>query len=115
MVCLSGITDILRRTEISKLVSTHGGTYVAKLERPVKVTHLLCSGDEETDKMRYAQRFNDKREANIQLVWEEWFWDSLHYGGRFDEVTYQVRRPRPEPKPLPEGTFSPPCSFWSSA
>jgi hypothetical protein len=101
VVCPSGINDITRRTDISKLVTAHGGTYVANLERPVKVTHLLCSGDQETDKMRYAEKFNHKREANIHLVWEEWFWDSLHYGGRFEETTYQVRRPRPEPKPLP--------------
>lgn len=100
IVCTSGINNITRRTEISKLVTTHGGTYLTKLERPVKVTHLLCSGDEETDKIRYAEKFNGRREANIQLVWEEWFWDSLHYGGRFEEETYQVRRPRPEPKPV---------------
>ena len=99
------MTSITRRTEISKLVTAHGGTYLTKLERPVKVTHLLCSGDEKTDKMRYAEKFNDRGEANIQLVWEEWFWDSLHYGGRFEEATYQVRRPRPEPKPVPAGMF----------
>jgi hypothetical protein len=43
----------------------------------VKVTHLLCLGDEETDKMKYAEKFNKQREAKIWLVWEEWFWDSV--------------------------------------
>ncbi|CAA7267493.1 unnamed protein product [Cyclocybe aegerita] len=110
VICTSGITDILRRTQISKLVVAHEGQYVSALERPVKVTHLLCSGDEETDKMRYAEKFNGRGEAKIHLVWEEWFWDSIEFGGRFDEATYQVRRPRPERKTLPEVHTSPPPS-----
>ena len=79
--------------------------YIAKLERPVKVTHLLCSGDEETDKMCYAE---------TQLVWQEWFWDSLHFGGRFEEATYQVRRPRPEPKPVLASMSDIGCLFLCS-
>jgi hypothetical protein len=51
------------------------------LERPVRITHLLCSGDEETEKMKYAEKFNRQGEARIWLVWEEWFWDSLEFGG----------------------------------
>lgn len=70
-----------RRTEINKLVTRNGGVYLKALERPVKVTHLLCSGDEQTDKMHYARKFTKAGEANIQLVWEEWFWDSLEFGG----------------------------------
>ncbi|KAF8963181.1 hypothetical protein BDZ97DRAFT_1822178, partial [Flammula alnicola] len=108
VVCPSGITDITRRTQISKLVTTHDGAYLKNLERPVRVTHLLCSGDEATDKMRYAEKFNSRKEAKIHLVWEEWFWDSLDFGGRFDEATYQVRRPRPERKSLAEARSSPP-------
>lgn len=34
-----------------------------------------------TEKMHYATKFNKQREANICLVWEEWFWDSLRVGG----------------------------------
>jgi len=82
VLCLSGITDLDRRVEINRLVTHHGGTYVKNLERPVKVTHLLCSGDEETEKMRYAEKFNNHKEAIIRLVWEEWFWDSLDFGGK---------------------------------
>lgn len=100
VVCPSGITDITRRTHISKMLKRHNGTYLKDLERPVRVTHLLCSGDEETEKMRYAEKFNSKGEARIHLVWEEWFWDSLDFGGRFDEAKYQVRRPRPARKSL---------------
>jgi hypothetical protein len=77
----SGIVDITRRTLINKLLSKQEGEYVKNLERPVKVTHLLCSGDEKTDKMRYAEKFNSRGEANIRLVWEEWFWDSIEFGG----------------------------------
>ena len=81
ILCLSGIADILRRTEINKLLTQHQGVYVKNLERPVKVTHLLCSGDDETEKMQYAEKFNSRGEAKIHLVWEEWFWDSLEFGG----------------------------------
>ncbi|CAK5276337.1 unnamed protein product [Mycena citricolor] len=97
-LCISGITDLVRRTKISKLINQHGGTYVKNLERPVCVTHLLCSGEDETEKMRYAEKFNERGEAKppIQLVWEEWFWDCVEFGGRFDETRYQARLPRPE-------------------
>ncbi|KAF9078080.1 hypothetical protein BDP27DRAFT_1310729 [Rhodocollybia butyracea] len=96
ILCISGIPDILRRTEISRIVMTQGGQYVKDLNRPVRVTHLLCSGDKETDKMHYAEKFNKQGEADIKLVWEEWFWDSLEFGGRFDESKYQARQPRPK-------------------
>ncbi|KAJ6581823.1 hypothetical protein B0H19DRAFT_517938 [Mycena capillaripes] len=94
-LCTSGIPEIVRRTKINKALTAAGGTYVADLDS--RVTHLLCAGDTETDKMRDAEELNRARGADppIQLVWEEWFWDSLEYGGRFDEKTYQVRAPRP--------------------
>lgn len=75
----------MRRTKINKLLTAAGGTYLKALERPVRVTHLLCAGNEETDEMRYAEKFNAAGEANppIQLVWEEWFWDSFEFGGSY--------------------------------
>ncbi|KAJ7137826.1 hypothetical protein C8R44DRAFT_337819 [Mycena epipterygia] len=113
-LCISGITDIVRRTKINKALTAAGGTYVKALERPVHVTHLLCAGAEETDKMLYADKFNRAGEADppIQLVWEEWFWDSLEFGGRFDEARYQARLPRPArratetPPPPPNASTS---------
>ncbi|KAK0467367.1 uncharacterized protein EV420DRAFT_1474679 [Desarmillaria tabescens] len=102
ILSISGITDLERRTQINRLLIQQKGVYAKELTRPVKVTHLLCSGDDETDKMKYAEKFNQNKEANIHLVWEEWFWDSLEFGGRFDEETYQVRRPRPERKSITE-------------
>lgn len=103
VLCPSGISDIARRTKINKLLVANEGIYLETLERPVKVTHLLCSGDEETGKMRYAEKFNSRGEAKIHLVWEEWFWDSLDFGGRFNEAKYQVREARPERKIMGEG------------
>ncbi|KAG9311103.1 hypothetical protein JVU11DRAFT_9012 [Chiua virens] len=113
ILCLSGIDDVQRRTEINRLVTKHQGIYLKDLERPVRVTHLLCSGDIETDKRKYAEKFNKRKEANIHLVWEEWFWDSLEFGGRFDEKKYQVSRPRPERKSLP-GNLVPPLQVDDS-
>lgn len=118
VLALSGIDSLERRMEIDRVVSEQLGTFVKAIERPVKVTHLLCSGDDVTDKMKYAEKFNDRGEAEIKLVWEEWFWDCVNFGGmssvyeaknisnlrkpgRFDESEYLVSRPRPEPKSSP--------------
>ncbi|KAG2120236.1 hypothetical protein DEU56DRAFT_835773 [Suillus clintonianus] len=95
---LSGIDDLEQRASINRALTRHGGTYVKAIERPVKVTHLLCAGDNETEKMRYADKFNKRGEAKIHVVWEEWFWDCLEFGGRFEEKRYVVTRPRPERK-----------------
>ncbi|KAI6099787.1 hypothetical protein F5141DRAFT_1143582 [Pisolithus sp. B1] len=100
ILSMSGIDDADRCTEISRLFAAEQGLYVKNIERPVKVTHLLCSGDVETDKMRYAERFNQRGEASIHIVWEEWFWDCLEFGGRFDERKYHVKRPRPQRRSL---------------
>lgn len=83
------------------------------IERPVRVTHLICfnssrgsppqpsdenvSAEEEieeiretSDKLKYAEKFNSRKEADIQIVWEDWFWDCLASGGRWDESYYKV-------------------------
>ncbi|KAI6108901.1 hypothetical protein EDD16DRAFT_1617183, partial [Pisolithus croceorrhizus] len=86
ILSMSGIDDADRCTEISRLFAAEQGLYVKNIERPVKVTHLLCSGD--------------RGEASIHLVWEEWFWDCLEFGGRFDERKYHVKRPRPQRRSL---------------
>ncbi|PSR88716.1 hypothetical protein PHLCEN_2v5067 [Hermanssonia centrifuga] len=76
---LSYVLPVLttRREEINRLVTKEGGTYVKNIERPVKVTHLLCSTglDEISEKMKYAEKFNSRKEANISMVWEDWLWD----------------------------------------
>lgn len=60
--------------------------------------------------MKYAEKFNSRGEAKIHLVWEEWFWDSIDFGGRFDEAKYQVSLPRPERKVLHHSSPPPPPS-----
>jgi DNA replication regulator DPB11 len=82
------------------------GEYVKAIERPVRVTHLLCSGDEKTEKMIYAEKFNARREADIKMVWEEWFWDSLEFGARFDEDKYLIDVPRPQRRQVPGKGFT---------
>ncbi|CAL1715793.1 unnamed protein product [Somion occarium] len=121
-LAVTGFEDIPKRTEIHRLVVQHGGTYVKNIERPVRVTHLLCfnshrsaSGSdavsddppsssiqtaqaeeelaalrETSVKARYAEKFNARKEASIQVIWEDWFWDCLACGGRWDEELYKV-------------------------
>ncbi|KAI0636255.1 hypothetical protein C8Q77DRAFT_1102527 [Trametes polyzona] len=105
VLCVSGIEDVNRRMEINRKVTQGGGTYVKQIERPVRVTHLLCANtcEGESEKVRYAEKFNRLGEARIHIVWEDWFWDSLRFGGRFDEEAYIVSNPRPPPRALPEG------------
>lgn len=90
MIATSGIDDADREKQINRLVTHNKGIFVNTIERPVKVTHLLCSGDDKTEKMKYAEKFNQKGEASITLVWEEWFWDCIHFGGT--SVTYDFSR-----------------------
>lgn len=97
VVCVSGIPELERRADIRRIVERQGGAYVKAIERPVRVTHLLCSGDEESDKIRYAEKFIMRGEAQIHMVWEDWFWDSLKVKGRLEEARYNVRNPRPPP------------------
>jgi DNA replication regulator DPB11 len=91
----SGIESTERRLQINKLVTEQKGVYVKNIERPVKVTHLLCSGDEDTEKMKYAKKFNERGEADIKLVWEEWFWDCLIFGGTFHSQNIVHLHPLP--------------------
>jgi hypothetical protein len=81
VIALSGIDDVDRQNQINRLVTHNKGIFVRNIERPVRVTHLLCSGDEKTEKMNSAEKFNQKGEADIKLVWEEWFWDCINFKG----------------------------------
>lgn len=82
---------------------------------PIRITHLLCfnpsrgdlsgldqceftaiAADEMTalqktsPKVNYTERSNARKETNIQIVWEDWFWDCLSRSGRCDESGYKV-------------------------
>lgn len=89
-MAVTGIDDADREKQINRFVTYNKGIFVTNIERPVKVTHLLCSGDEKTEKMKYAERFNLKGEASIKSIWEEWFWDCLHFGGT--SIAYSLHR-----------------------
>ena len=56
---------------------------MTNIERPVRVTHLLCAAgtDETSEKVMYARKFNKRKEADIRVVWEQWFWDSFRVQG----------------------------------
>lgn len=94
VLSVSGIEDVSRRTEINRRVTEEGGSYVKNIERPVRVTHLLCATgmEEMSEKMVYATKFNQRKEANIKMVWEQWFWDSLRMQGRSMKTGYQENR-----------------------
>ncbi|PFH51104.1 hypothetical protein AMATHDRAFT_80477 [Amanita thiersii Skay4041] len=100
VLSLSGSFDDAKRADIKKRVAQHDGKYLENLERPIRITHILCSSNEETDKIRYARRFTQRGEANIRLVWEEWFWDSVDFGGRMNEDQYDIQNPRPKRRTL---------------
>ncbi|GJE85651.1 BRCT domain-containing protein [Phanerochaete sordida] len=104
VLCVSGIEDVAKRTEINRIVTTQGGSYVKNIERPVRVTHLICApgADEPSEKMLYAAKFNARKEADICIVWEQWFWDCVRVQGMVDEARYDVSRPPPAPLPEPE-------------
>ncbi|KAI0833823.1 hypothetical protein BC628DRAFT_1499098 [Trametes gibbosa] len=104
VLSVSGIEDVNIRMEINRKVTKGGGMYVKQIERPVRVTHLICANtsEGESEKVRYAEKFNRVGEARIHIVWEDWFWDSLRFGGRFDEEAYKVSNPRPQPRALPD-------------
>ena len=100
-----------------------------------RVTHLICGGDgdgEPSDKIIYARGHNEdvrkgrKEGSEILIVWEEWYYDSLEFGGRsatflslrrfdtfifgnlgrFPEEEYSITRPKPRRK-----TFVPRALF----
>lgn len=64
------------------------------------------------DRAVRQQRLSQRRNADdvpepppdIHIVWVEWLWDSLKFGGRHPESEYDVRRPRPAQKSLPNRT-----------
>ena len=81
------------RKEIHDILTRNAGVFVKdlKVDRDGQVTHLLCGSargsdvDERgwTQKMRLAESHNAKSSSTVKvaLVWEEWFWDCLEFGG----------------------------------
>ncbi len=92
-LCLSGVVDEDTREEIIRRVEEEGGSCVENIERPVKVTHLLCTSgpDNMSERMRYAVKFNKRREADIKIVWMEWFWACLKAGGAYHVIAGYIQ------------------------
>lgn len=80
---------------------------------PVGITHLLCFNSvrgvfsdtygstpsaaddmaalrETSEKVKYIEASNAREETNIHIVWEDWLWDCLSMGGRYEETDYKV-------------------------
>lgn len=52
-----------RRDELITILRQEQGSYVSKVKRPVKVTHMLCSSLERTENVELAVKFNKMKEA----------------------------------------------------
>lgn len=87
-ISLTCMDNIKHRDSISDGVSKHGGATHKDIRKGV-TTHLLCGGDgdDSSEKVRIARKYNETQarkgdEAkSIHIVWEEWFWDSVEFGG----------------------------------
>jgi hypothetical protein len=82
--------NIKHRDAIGQGIVKHGGTYQKALQG-IQVTHLLCGGDGDggtSEKISIAGKYNEMQArkgsdaAPIHIVWEEWFWDCIEFGGR---------------------------------
>ena len=88
-ISLTGIADLDTRGQLHSLTKASGGQFVKDLGSGSKVTHIVCGEERGEDidergwskKMQFAERYNATHSKKIQLVWEEWFWDCLEFGG----------------------------------
>lgn len=92
-LCITGVEDVAMRGKMYKLIEHFDGGYSKGLSQ--NCTHLIC-GTAESEKITWAQSVNDGRrkarkgkssavgeegEVMIHIVWEEWFWDCIEFGG----------------------------------
>ncbi|KAG8965377.1 hypothetical protein FRC00_004533 [Tulasnella sp. 408] len=109
-IAITGENDVTRRTELAKLIQRHGGSYSKQLNH--NVTHLVVcckseSAANESEKVKWARAANMERKKSgvqylIQLIWEEWLFDSIDWQGKWEEPNYRIENPRPSRKILPE-------------
>ena len=88
-LCISGIEDREQRESIHRILSLGGGRYIRNIEGEAVLTHLLCGSsrgevDERgwTAKMQHVDKLNAKRTDKIAMVWDTWFFDCAHFGGK---------------------------------
>ena len=80
-LCITGMEDINLRNQIHSLLAKEGGVYLKSLDGTV--THLLCCSPDHSAKLKWARDHNRPRSQakQIHIIWEEWFWDSMEFGG----------------------------------
>ncbi|KAF8311721.1 hypothetical protein DL93DRAFT_2168828 [Clavulina sp. PMI_390] len=129
-ICVSGENRMEMRHQIARLISDQGGVYLKDLNDTA--THLLIFGDGQSledddiqtakfnwavqrnaglnqlrkirdDDIRKRRIVDDEEPPNdIHIIWSEWFWDCLTFGGRHPECDYIVQATtRPTPKQIP--------------
>ncbi|KLO18561.1 hypothetical protein SCHPADRAFT_844830 [Schizopora paradoxa] len=111
IIGLTGISNPDTRVQIVKQTKSQGGQYVKDLVS-AKVTHLVCGSDRGEDvdergwskKMQYINQLNATRDEKVHIVWEEWFWDCLEFGGQLEEASYDAKGPRPKRKTRRDST-----------
>ncbi|TDL25835.1 hypothetical protein BD410DRAFT_765587 [Rickenella mellea] len=116
-LCLTGFDDTKTIRHINALVTQNGGVFVKDLKsQSTEVTHLLFGkGTPEINTTRYAENLKKESNARIQLVWEEWFWDCLEFGGLLDEGSYDITLPRPKRRQVKRISIPPSSSLPDSS
>ena len=72
--------DVKIRNKIHQLLAKEGGVYLKSLD--ATATHLLSCASESSAKMKWARDYNRMHLANpIRIIWEEWLWDCIEFGG----------------------------------
>ena len=80
-LCVTGLEDMETRMMLNALLTQHGGVYLNVLD--TSATHLLCS-TQTSPKIDWARDYNTNQrpDKRIKMIWEEWFWDCLEFGGK---------------------------------
>ena len=107
--------SVERRKQLVQYINSNGGRYSKDLDR--SCTHLVSakstSDSKSSEKVKWALKEIRERELgrrrgkriegeDMKIVYEEWIWDSVAYGGRWKEEGYDARKARPVAK-VPAG------------
>jgi DNA replication regulator DPB11 len=80
-LCITGMEDIALRNKVHVWLEREGGVYLKSLN--ATATHLLCCVPDTSAKLKWTRDYNRTRSqtGRIRIVWEEWFWDCIEFGG----------------------------------
>ncbi|KAF8512497.1 hypothetical protein JB92DRAFT_2928157 [Gautieria morchelliformis] len=97
-LCITGMEDIALRNKVHAWLAKEGGVYLKSLN--ATATHLLCCVSDTSAKLKWTRDHNrtQSQTDQIRIVWEEWFWDCIEFGGRWDESSYEITKARPARK-----------------